>query len=450
MTTAQNKETLLLGSLAVTGLLLALIIVKGSTLTSLLVLGGLAVIVLCLHNPESALYLLVFSMLLSPEFGGHTQAGAGGSGVTLRFDDILLALIGFSWIIRSAIYKDLGLFRKTPLNQPIFLYLVVCVIATATGVLAGNVRPIRAFFYLLKYFEYYFVFFMLVNHLRRQDMAEKLVIALLLTCFLVDIIALAQLPSGHRLSAPFEGAQGEPNTLGGYLVLMTTLCISLALYCKKRFTIPWLWGLALLNTVTMLFTRSRGSYLAFAVMVLALLALTRRKILVVLSLLILLTGPFILPDVVKERIIYTFSKQASHHLQVGNVSLDPSTSARIEGWQHGFSAVGKRPFLGYGVTGYGFVDSQFLLVLVDTGIIGFLAFGTLLGSLLYNGWRAYHSTLSDFAKPLGLTLCVGTLAMITHAASANTFIIVRIMEPFWFIAGLTITAPLMEQVRGKK
>jgi len=33
-----------------------------------------------------------------------------------------------------------------------------------------------------------------------------------------------------RASAPFEGAQGEPNTLGGYLIFMLSLMVGLALY----------------------------------------------------------------------------------------------------------------------------------------------------------------------------------------------------------------------------
>jgi hypothetical protein len=35
----------------------------------------------------------------------------------------------------------------------------------------------------------------------------------------------------------------------------------------------------------------------------------------------------------------------------------------------------------------------------------------------------------------------GFAAMIMHCIGANTFIIVRIMEPFWFITGMIVLLP---------
>jgi len=38
----------------------------------------------------------------------------------------------------------------------------------------------------------------------------------------------------------------------------------------------------------------------------------------------------------------------------------------------------------------------------------------------------------------------GTVAMIVHGLFANTFIIVRIMEPFWLIGGFVVIIPILE------
>ena len=48
-------------------------------------------------------------------------------------------------------------------------------------------------------------------------------ISLLITYVIVVFVALSQIPSGNRLTAPFEGRAGEPNTLGGYLILMNSI-----------------------------------------------------------------------------------------------------------------------------------------------------------------------------------------------------------------------------------
>jgi hypothetical protein len=38
--------------------------------------------------------------------------------------------------------------------------------------------------------------------------------------------------------------------------------------------------------------------------------------------------------------------------------------------------------------------------------------------------------------------------MLVHAVGANTFIIVRIMEPFWFLTGIIITLPMIVEAGG--
>ena len=64
---------------------------------------------------EWGLYILVFSMLLSPEITiGQTAGSSLGRGITLRFEDFLLIVIGLSWFARNAVDKELGLFLKTP------------------------------------------------------------------------------------------------------------------------------------------------------------------------------------------------------------------------------------------------------------------------------------------------------------------------------------------------
>lgn len=89
--------------------------------------GGVIIFVLSFVSTQLALYILIFSMLLSPEFiVGSTEGATLGRGITLRVDDLIVAIIGFSWLARMAINKDLGLFLRTPLNRPIAYYILVC------------------------------------------------------------------------------------------------------------------------------------------------------------------------------------------------------------------------------------------------------------------------------------------------------------------------------------
>ena len=87
---------------------------------------------------EASLYLLVFSMLLSPEIGMGGLAGeatTASRGVTIRSEDLLLVVMCFAWLMRMAVHKELGLVRRTPLNRPIGAYAAACVLATGAGML---------------------------------------------------------------------------------------------------------------------------------------------------------------------------------------------------------------------------------------------------------------------------------------------------------------------------
>ncbi len=96
----------------------------------------------------------------------------------------------------------------------------------------------------------------------------------------------------------------------------------------------------------------------------------------------------------------------------------------------------KRPLLGYGVTGYGFIDGQYFRTLIETGIIGFSAFIYLLYKIFSTILNAYRNTKDELFKGISLGILVGFAGLLTHALTANTFIIIRIMEPFWFVIAM--------------
>jgi O-antigen ligase len=125
--------------------------------------------------------------------------------------------------------------------------------------------------------------------------------------------------------------------------------------------------------------------------------------------------------------------------------LDTSTSARLRSWQEALKDWTKQPVLGYGVTGYKFVDAQYPRTLAETGIIGLTAFIL----LLYSIFKLTITTLKELKTPYlqGLTIgfLAGYIGLLFHAIAANTFIIVRIMEPFWFMAGIIAVLPQLEK-----
>ena len=417
-----------------------------STFLILATIGVSIFFVAFLHS-EAALYILIFSMLLSPEIIVSATAGKElGRGVTLRLDDFFILIIGVSWFARAAIYKNLGLFLRTPLNRPIFYYLMACVVSTGFGIMAGRAGVKTGFFFVLKYFEYFLVYFMVVNHLETKEQLNRLVFCLLITCFVVSVYGMLQIPGGGRVSAPFEGEIGEPNTFGGYLVFIG--CVAAGIYFKIEDKIKKRLLILLMVSIvpSFLYTESRASYLAafFGFWILVVMQ-ERRLFLLIMVMVGVALSPLFLPTQVKERILYTFQQPEEYgQIKIGGVKLDTSTSARISSWKEALIDWLKHPLFGYGVTGYKFLDAQFPRVLVETGIIGFLAFIYLLVSI----FRLVKENLSQLKTPYHQGLAIGFMAgffgLLFHAIGANTFVIVRIMEPFWVVAGIVAVLPTLE------
>lgn len=392
------------------------------------------------------LYVLIFSMLLSPEFmAGETGGSSLGRGVTLRLEDLLLVLIGLSWFARNAVMKELGLFLKTPLNKPILFYMLACVLSTGFGVMAGRVELKTGFLYLLKYLEYFIVFFMMVNHVRNDAQVKRFVVCLFLTAFIVAIIGMFQIPSGERVSAPFEGDTGEPNTFGGYLLFIGMVAAGMAAKIRERKSMHLLLLLIACMVPPFFFTQSRSSYLAFVPALMVLGFMTERRLIIVGLLSVgLLLSPLFLPGIVKQRILYTFNQpEEPGQITIGELRLDTSTSARLQSWQEAVRDFSKHPLLGYGVTGYAFIDAQFPRVLTETGLLGLSAFIYLLVSVFRLALQRLRQTDDPFFKGLIMGFTAGFVGLVVHALGTNTFILVRIMEPFWFFVGIIAVLPMI-------
>jgi predicted small integral membrane protein len=421
--------------------------------TSFFSLTALVIAIVCFVNTEVALYILIIAMLLGPQFvagGGSEIAAARGRELTLRVDDFLLLVIGASWFAKTAIKKELGLFLKTPLNRPIAYYFIACVVSTVLGVMMGRVKPAAGFFFVMKYFEYFIVYFMAVNHLKEKKQIERFVLTMLFVCFIVCVIGMLQIPSGVRVSAPFEGTEGEPNTLGGYLVLMLSITLGLLLTGGLSKFKAFFYVLVGCVLITLAATLSRTSWISLLPIAFTLFYFSKRKMVIVITLLLLLvSSPFLLPKPVVDRALFIVGQQReAGQIQIGNVRIDTSTSARIESWKNVLlKDFYRNAIFGYGVTGYFFLDAQYPRVLIESGFIGLITFFILLGAIFKNALLAYRSTDDPLFSGLSLGYLAGFMALLTHAIGANTFIIVRIMEPFWFLTAMIIMIPSLDKVK---
>lgn len=405
---------------------------------------GMLVLLVAFLFPLTGLYLIVVSMLLGPEVGVGEQSLGGGAqfarGLTLRLDDFLMMLVGCAWLAKIALVRQSAQYLQTPLNRAIAYYLGASIVATLIGVLLGRVRPFAGFFFLLKYYEYFFLYFMTVNLVTDEKQIKHLVTVSLATCFLVSLYAIFQMANGQRASAPFEGKEGEPNTLGGYLVFMLSIVTGLLVTPGASRNKVSHVVLLLIGFVALQATLSRSSYLAAGVVVVVFLIYIRRShpMLMMFVLFVLLAAPLWAPQSVKDRVMYTFIQPSyeGEQYHIGGIKVDTSTTDRLRSWQEAVKAWQRSPLWGNGVTGGPFMDAMYPKLLADVGLLGIVAFGFLMWSV----YRLARSALEEIDDPYFQGIIAGFLlgfvGMLIHGIGANTFIIVRIMEPFWLYAAL--------------
>jgi len=402
---------------------------------------AVSVFLVTLLSTDTAILLLIVSMLLSPEF---SLAQVPGRSVVVRLDDLLLGVIFLTWLGKLAINKQLGVVRATPLNAPLGLLIVACLASTMWGMVNGTVtHPLAGTFYVIKYIEYFLLYFMVANVIHREEQVRLFWRAMLITAVIVTVCAYVQIAQHgivYRVSAPFEG-KPEPNTLAGYLLLMMAACSGLALHAASTAYRVLMAALVVFMFPPFLFTYSRGAYLAFIVVYLVLCVLSKRyKPFLIVGLIIgVFAARTMLPPSVYERIASTFDPRSS--VEVGGARLAASPAARVIVYRYVWEKWLERPVLGFGVTGIGFVDSQFALIIGELGLLGIGAFVWLWWRIWGIGYRAFVTVTEPFAQGLTLGFMAGFAGLLVLSFAGNVFIIVRIMEPFWCLAAMVMLIP---------
>ncbi|MFH1416316.1 MAG: O-antigen ligase family protein [Elusimicrobiota bacterium] len=401
-------------------------------------IAGILVVLITIIDTRIAIGLLVMSMLLSPEI---TLAQVPHRSVVVRFDDLMLALIFFVWLIKTAIDKKLPLIKRTPINKYIYYYLAACFLFTVKGIIFGDVRLNQAFFYLLKYTEYFILFWMVYNIIKTKNDIKLLMTFAVITAIVVMIYGYTKI--GTVVAAPFDD---EPGSFGGYLTLVVAVALGIFVYHRALYLKICSFSIFLFSIPLFIRAQSRASYISFAVMYISFIFLTGkfRKTLVLIGALTVMIVPTVFSGSIyktlKERVGYTFSGN------YGRFNIEPSGAARLISWKNSLiNRWIKKPVTGWGITGVGFIDSQYVRTLIELGVLGAAAFLLMLYKIFTESRKILKQTDVDWEKGIITGFMAGFIALLFHALTTNTFIIVRIMEPFWFLCAVVFALPKIHE-----
>lgn len=414
------------------------------------------VFVLTLIKPNIGLVVIIVSMLFSPDI---SIAQTASRPIFVRVDDVFLLVVVLAWIIRSAFTKDLSEAIKTPLFPLFSVYILLCFFSSLIAAIIGKINFTISIFSVLKYAQYFIIFLMVRENLKTLRQAKFFVIVFLFVAFIVsaqaNIFIQEQLNAGStffRVSPPIESRGGsEANTMGGYLLFILAVSVGLFLYLRGVVPKILLFILILIMFRAFVYTLSRGSYLALIPAFLTVAFLSKKVNFIYFIIVIIFSAVFFLPDMVKTRLSQTLVAKES--LTGKYMEIEESPKERLDSWKKvAFEDFPKSPIFGHGVARR-FIDGQLFTVLFEVGLLGLLFFLWILARfsrILKRTFNELLPTQNDFGLGLTVGFIGGFVGLIFHSLSSNSFIIIRVMEPFWFLGAIVVSLPYLLNTQTKE
>lgn len=453
----------------------ALLAFLGPLLTVALILaivGGL----LMLRSIQVTFFALVGVICLLP-FAALPVPNVGFSPTLL---DLVLVVLVLNWLFQIARRKQ-NRILVSPLGLPIVILMVLACVSFVLGLsFAGaTTSVVRQFVELLLNL---FLFFLVINNVRRQKELEQIVTVMILAGFAASLIGIVlyflpenltirllstlrvfRYPSGSEVLVHVESNPDlplratstsiNPNVLGGMLTMVSALTVPqllspnpLPLFRRglTRWGLNWLVGpvLACLG-LCLLLSYSRGAMVGFAAAVVLLSLLRYRKVLLLMAAAGLLL--LLLPQ----------TQWYIQHFLEGVRGEDLATQMRFGEYKDALILISRYPLFGVGFAGapqidvYIGVSMVYLLVAEQMGLVG-------LATLLIIIALAIRQILRTLRRPavnprletVLLGLFGALLAALVTGIFDHYFFNISFQHAvalFWFCIGLAVAAALLAE-----
>lgn len=301
-----------------------------------------------------------------------------------------------------------------------------------------------------------FGFFCVVNLMRTEKWLNRCVLALVSSSVIVSIIGVLEYTLGFAASgwvdtSKFGYIEGRatslfdnPNVLAMYLVLSFPLLLAKAsdATTKKGKLIGG--GSVLATILCVVFTWSRGAWLALIASTLLFLIIRSRKTLsaIIVFLLTLPAISFIVPLGIRLRFA-----------SIGDIT-DSSTYYRVYTWRGSINAIKENIFSGYGYGASTFAEiypqyayagmeaaqhshSLFLQILFGVGIFGLLIFAVFLLLFAQKNFEHIKNGSDNNIQKMSSAAFCSVIAALVMGLFDNIWYNYRIFFLFWIVAGIS-------------
>lgn len=399
-------------------------------------------------KPERGLNLLAAYAVI--DFIFRTRGGML-SGI---WDELLFILMIAVFFLHLLINNKGFPIKLTPLDMPIFVFFGISVFLLLVNSPEFHVA-LEGIRVILQYILWYFVAINIINH---RNAVRKLLLVLIVIAVFLSLHGIYQYIIGVEIPTTWYDSKyetsmrtrvfsiiGSPNILGSLLVLMLPITLSFVL--NER---GWLRKLVYLGAMgamalCLVFTFSRGAWLAFALSAVIYTLLKDRRLIVpmVLGVVVLLIA---VPQI-GDRIAYMLSPE---------YMASSARGGRIARWTAALEAVKTSPIFGVGLGRYGgavamryipgsfYADNFYLKTAAEMGMIGLSSFIY----LLYRGCIESLRTIRELKDPklynMAVGIFAGLLGILAQNAVENVFEVPMMATYFWLLVAVLLSLRYVE------
>jgi O-antigen ligase len=330
------------------------------------------------------------------------------------------------------------------------IYFSVVLILAAVHAILTVQQPLWPLFMGVKNWLFPFaLFFLGWRTIRTRQQLWFLVLCVAIVSFALSLHGLRDgLTTGNLMTnRPVGLLTGQANLFAGFLAMHALLCLFVSRTAELGRTERWfLAGAAFVMIMTLVFTLSRGAWIAFVVTA-AVVGFATNRGLVVLLVCAFLVGYRWAPEEAVTRADLTLTAVEQSRDSSLEESLDESAALRIIQWKTFPELFFDSPIWGTGLDTYAerlgqltriFRPAHATMVQIGTemGVFGLLGYLGLLGSAAFCcASRARRGSPGSFQRALGLGLLAATVCLFLLDFSGGRFKAHTVTSYFWLLLG---------------
>jgi len=381
-----------------------------------------------------AIVLLPFSVAIAP-------------GVA----NTVIGIMAGTFLIEKIARKE----KFCSLTPSVIAFLVFMAVGLLTFINTVSVKDsISGMFKLVKFF---MIFVVCSENIKGREHFKKIVISIACGISLIGIDALWQLITGKdfirgnsileviglsRPTASFPNC----NVMGVYLTALTPVIAGLAIFLTGSGSRLLLISAALIGSMGIYLSLSRGAGFGFFISVLLLSLAGKKKVVTGLLILLVLVFPFVMPQNIRD-----WARSVKY-----NPVILLACETRASLYQNTLNMISKHPFIGVGINtfskNYGkyklesveavtktadtiYSHNNFLQMAGEMGLLGLGVFLTFIVLSLRSIWSVFKRNEDLFLKGLSISVFAAIVAYLINGLTETSLYYSRVAMIFWFLIG---------------